>query len=397
MNKLFCEVLIFGAGIVGSSLALSLAKSGIKVIITDNKQFDITMNNSILPNIRVSAINYASVRFFKNIKIWNNIPSKFCTSYCHLKAWEWPSATLTFHSKSVGLSEMGYIVENNRLKLALWQGIEDVSTITFFCPSKLISLEYDGTYWKCLLSNSIVINSRLLIGADGIDSKIRTILGINITEWKYNQCCMLITTKTITQKWKKCNETIWQVFTPQGPIGFLPLHDNWGSLMWFGSNEYIQRLQKLPQSALEAKINHCFYKQLGKIKLCNTFVVPLIHRCAQRYIAAGGALVGDAAHTIHPLAGQGLNLGIRDVLSLSKLLSNSFDFSQNIINLDRVLFSYQSNRQFDINIMKSSIDFIYFIFHNNLLPLKITRNIAFMAIERFSYIKRKILQYAMGV
>lgn len=389
MNN-FCDVLIVGAGIIGSSLALSLAQFGVKVIIIDNQGlFRIPKN--VIPNSQVSAINYASVEFFKKIKVWQNIPNKFITSYYCMKTWEYVSATVTFDASSIGLPNMGCIVENNRLKFALWKNILNSDLITFYHSSKLISLEHDGDFWNCILNKNIRINSKLLIGSDGAYSKIRNKMKIKTTTWKYHQCCMLLTIKTE----KNTHGTIWQVFAPNGPIGFLPLYSNWGSLMWFDTPEHINKLKSLPKFVLEKKIESNFYNELGKVILFKKVSIPLINQKAHKYIGTNAVLVGDAAHTIHPLAGQGINLGIRDVMVLSELLTNPNIFTINTCLLKKRLLLYQNNRQRDIFLMQSSINWLYYIFHNNILPLKITRNLAFIIIEKFSYIKKRLLKYAV--
>lgn len=389
MNKLFCDVLIFGAGIIGASLALRLSKYGIKVIIVDHKHPVPIKKN---PNIRVAAINHASIKFLQQINVWKKIPSNFCTPYHCLEAWECPSSKVIFHSTSVGISTMGCIVENNRLQSALWRSFMNFKTITLYCPSILLSTHYDGFCWKSILDNGIIVVSRLLIGADGIYSQIRKILGIGVIGWKYRQLCMLLSIKT--DKHKK--GTIWQIFTPYGPIGFLPLYNHWGSLMWYNTPERIHKLQQLPISILEKEIENNFRKQLGRIRLHNMTVVPLIRQCAHNYITPGGALVGDAAHSLHPLAGQAINLGLRDVMSLSQLLIDSRVFDE-YSSIAEVLTSYQNSRKYDSFLMQSFIDWLYIIFHNNYLPLKIARNLAFMTIERSLYLKKQILKYAVGI
>lgn len=293
---------------------------------------------------------------------------------------------------SAGVSTMGCIIENNRLQSALWEDFVNFKTITLYCPSILVSTYYDGFCWRCILDNGVVVISRLLIGADGIYSQVRKILGIGIIGWKYRQFCMLLTIKT-----EKCKSgTIWQIFTPCGPIGFLPLHNHWGSLMWYNTPERIHELQQLSVAMLEKEIENNFQKQLGSIKLHNMTVVPLIRQCAYNYITSGGALVGDAAHSLHPLAGQGINLGLRDVMSLSQLLINSRVFDE-YASISEVLISYQKSRKYDSFIMQSCIDWLYVVFHNNYLPLKIARNVAFMTVEHSLYLKRKVLKYALGI
>lgn len=395
MNKLLCDVLIFGAGITGASLALYLAQSGINVVIIDNKYLPVIIQKNVKPYIRASAINYTSVKFLKKINVWNKIPPNFCTSYHRLETWEWPLSKMTFHSMSLGLLNMGYIIENNRLQSALWKSCMHLKKITLYCPCILVSMNYNGKFWKCICDNGITIISRLLIGADGIHSQVRKHLGIKTTSWKYHQLCMLLTIKTE----KRTTGTIWQIFSPHGPIGFLPLYNNWGSLMWYGSPNKILNLQQLSKSSLEEKIKNKFKKQLGRnITLHNTTISSLIYQRAHNYVAAGGILIGDAAHVIHPLAGQGLNLGLRDVIILSKLLINSRIFDEySSENISELLINYQNKRQCDIFFMQNSINWLHIIFNNNSFPLKITRNIAFMIIESNSFLKNQILKYALGI
>lgn len=396
MNKLSCDVLIFGAGIIGVSLALRLVQFGINVIIVDNKYLPIIIPKNIKPYARVAAINTTSVEFLKKINVWKKIPPKFYTSYHRLETWEWPSSKVTFHSMSLlGLSNMGYIIENNRLQSILWKNYIRSNIIKLYFPLVLFSMHYNGVYWKCIFDNGLIVMSRLLIGADGARSQIRKKLGIKITTWNYHQSCMLLTVKI-----EKCMMgTVWQIFTPYGPIGFLPLYDRWGSLMWYGNPKIIYDLQKLSISDLEQRIKIILSTQLGNnITLHNVKVASLMYQRAHSYISTGGALVGDAAHVIHPLAGQGINLGIQDVISLSDLLINSRVFDEcSSENISELLINYQNNRQCDAFVMQTSINWLYTIFNNNLLPIKIARNMIFMIVEHSSYIKRKILKYALGI
>ncbi|URJ25377.1 FAD-dependent oxidoreductase [Candidatus Blochmannia ocreatus (nom. nud.)] len=391
MNKLFCDVLIFGAGIIGASLALQLSKSGIKVIIIERHHLAPIKKQ---PLTRIAAINYSSAKFLKTFNIWEKISSALYTSYNQLETWEWKSSKVTFQASYAGISTMGYIVENIRLQSALWENLIS-QTIKLFCPSTLVSISYNNNAWKSILDNRQIIISKILVGADGIHSQIRKQLGIGIMGWKYQQCCMLITIKTFFKK----SETIWQIFSPYGPIGFLPLYNGWGSLMWYNTPEQIYSLQKLPRRILEKIIKYNFHEQLGNyVKIYNITVVPLISQRAYKYTTPlGGVLVGDSAHSLHPLAGQGINLGLRDVISLSKLLITNVRVFEEHSSIEEILHNYQNTRKYDTFLMQSSIDMLYLIFHNNYFPIKIARNIAFMIVERSKFLKKQILKYALGL
>lgn len=394
MNKLSCDVLIFGSGIIGTSLALRLSQSGINVIIIDNKYLSKIVKKNTIPHTRVAAINYSSIEFLKKINVWMKIPPNFYESYHRLETWEWPSSKVIFCSTLLGLPNMGCIVENNRLQFALWNECIR-SRIKLYFPYILISIHYNGIYWKCVFNNGLIIINRLLIGADGAYSQIRKHLDIKTTYWKYHQHCMLLTVKTE----KYMFGTVWQIFTPSGPIGFLPLYNHWGLLMWYGTPKKICDLKTLSILTLEQKIKKKLGTQLGNnIKLYNREITSLIYQRAHNYIAPGGALIGDAAHVIHPLAGQGINLGIRDVISLSELLINSriFDENSNESMLE-LLINYQNNRQCDSFFMQTGTNWLHTIFNNNSIPIKIARNAVFMIVEHSCYLKKKILQYAVGI
>jgi 2-octaprenyl-3-methyl-6-methoxy-1,4-benzoquinol hydroxylase len=188
----------------------------------------------------------------------------------------------------------------------------------------------------------------------------------------------------------------WQQFTPDGPRAFLPLFDRWASLVWYDSPARIRQLQAMNMAQLGQQIATHFPARLGKVTPVSAGSFPLVRRHATRYVLPGLALVGDAAHTINPLAGQGVNLGYRDVDALIDTLVASRDRAENWAS-EGVLKRYQRKRQKDNLLMQSGMDLFYFAFSTPVAPLRIVRNLGLMVAERSGVLKRQALKYALGL
>lgn len=233
---------------------------------------------------------------------------------------------------------------------------------------------------------------KLVVGADGANSQVRQMAGIGIHAWQYQQSCMLITVQSESAP----GESTWQHFTPNGPHAFLPLFDNWASLVWYDKPARIRQLQGLSMDQLQREIRQHFPSRLGNVTPVAAGAFPLMRRHALQYAREGLVLVGDAAHTIHPLAGQGVNLGYRDVDALLDVLGNARAHAEAWAS-HQVLKRYQTRRMADNFIMQSGMDLFYAGFSNNVGPVRIVRNIGLMAAERAGGLKRQALKYALGL
>ena len=385
------DAVVVGGGMVGAAAALGLAQAGWSVALLEH-QAPQAFEAQSPPDLRISAIGCTSVGLLKQLGAWQAVLAMRCAPYRRLETWEWESSRVAFDAASLGLPELGFMVENRILQLALWQRLEQSPNLALCCPARLQSLQRVGEHWQLTLDGAETLEARLVVGADGAQSQVRNLAGIGTNGWQYRQSCMLITVETGEPQ----QDVTWQRFFPSGPRAFLPLYDRWASLVWYDSPQRIRQLQAMPPAQLEREIAAAFPARLGRVKVHAAGSFPLARRHAQRYVLPGLALVGDAAHTINPLAGQGVNLGYRDVDALLNLLSEAREQGEDWSS-EAVLMRYQRRRRTDNLLMQSGMDLFYTAFSNNLAPLSVARNLALMAAQRAGKLKEHALKYALGL
>ncbi len=387
------DIVVVGAGMIGAATALGLAQEGWCVALLEH-QLPESYDAGNEPDVRVSAISCASVDLLKQLGAWKNVLQMRSAPYRQLETWEQNDSNVIFEARNLGLPELGYMVENRILQLALWQEFERYPNLTLFCPATLKSMQrqHEHKSWLVTLADGTEINTRLIIGADGARSQVRQFAGIGSRGWQYRQSCMLITVKTEQSQ----QDTTWQQFFLSGPRAFLPLFDQWASLVWYDSPARIRQLQSMTIAQLEREIFQAFPARLGKVTPVAAGSFPLVRHHASRYVQEGLVLLGDAAHTINPLAGQGVNLGYRDVDVLLNVLSNAKKLLEEWDSL-AVLMRYQRRRMPDNLLMQAGMDLFHTAFSNDLPGLKTMRNLALMAAQRSGSIKNLALKYALGL
>ena len=381
------DVAVIGGGMVGGALALGLAQNGFSVVVLDKAPppaFDPTAQ----PDVRISAISAASVQLLRSLGVWDAVLAMRAHPWRRLETWEWQTAHVVFDAAELKLPNLGYMVENNVLQLALWQALEAHPQVTLLHGSALNEIHGQHLH----LADDTEIVARLVVGADGAQSQVRQLAGIGVHGWQYPQSCMLITVKSENEP----GDSTWQQFTPTGPRAYLPHYDNWASLVWYDTPARIRQLQSLSMTQLQREISAHFPERLGNVTPVAAGAFPLTRRHALQYVQPGLVLVGDAAHTIHPLAGQGVNLGYRDVDALLDVLTNARSVGEDWASL-QVLQRYQSRRRVDNLLMQSGMDLFYAGFSNDLGPLRVLRNVGLMAAQRAGVLKRQALKYALGL
>ncbi|UXI01920.1 2-octaprenyl-3-methyl-6-methoxy-1,4-benzoquinol hydroxylase [Photobacterium sp. TY1-4] len=382
------DVVVAGGGMVGAATAIGLVQQGLQVVVLEGTAPPAFAADQPM-DLRVSAISPNSVALLERLGAWDHVRAMRLCPYKRLETWEHPECRTRFSAEQMHLAQLGFIVENRVIQLALWQQFEHYPNLTLRCPARMATATATDAGYTIQLADGERLQTRLLIGADGANSQVRQQVGIGITAWDYRQHCMLINIASALPQ----QDITWQQFTPQGPRSFLPLPGHQGSLVWYDSPSRIKQLSAMGPEQLKAEIQAHFPPELGDFTVLGQGSFPLTRRHAQRYCKPGVVLLGDAAHTINPLAGQGVNLGFKDVDTLLHEIEKAgSDWADN-----RVLRAYERRRRPDNLLMQSGMDFFYTTFSNDLLPLKLLRNAGLKLAEHAGPMKQQVLKYAMGM
>lgn len=379
------DIVVIGGGMVGAAAAIGFAKQGRKVAVVEGaKPHAFELSQAM--DVRISAISQTSVDLLDSLGAWERIEAMRVCPYRRLETWEHPECRTRFSAQSLGLEQLGYMVENRVIQLGLWSSMETYSNITLFCPDKLSNIQF-GDRQSIELDSGAQLVCDWVIGADGANSQVRANANIGVTAWDYRQHCMLINVETE----KPQQDITWQQFFPSGPRSFLPLNGNQASLVWYDSPSRIKQLGMMTNEQLRLEILNHFPQELGDIKVLQKGSFPLTRRHAQTYVKNHCVLVGDSAHTINPLAGQGVNLGFKDVATL-------LDCTNTLEELTTGAFrSYERKRRPDNLLMQTGMDFFYKTFSNDIAPLKFARNAALKLAEQAGPAKEQVLRYALGL
>ena len=384
------DAIIVGGGMVGAASALSLAQQGISVLLVEHQQpRDFSAEQPV--DLRVSAISLGSEQLLRQLGAWQQIEQWRVCPYRRLGVWESELSYTEFNNEQISQSHLGHIIENRIIQLALWQQIVENPLIELACPASVKSMtEYQSSI--DLVLTDMTVNAKVIIAADGARSQIRQLAKIGCTGWQYQQSAMLIHVETE----KEQQDITWQHFRPSGPVAMLPLSGKQASLVWYHDKDKIAQLSALSNQALTEQIHQHFPKQLGKVKVLNHASFPLTRQHANSYVKGRVVLMGDSAHTINPLAGQGVNLGFKDVKAFAETVATAIS-ENNHWHDSRVLAGYENKRRKDNLLMMSAMDLLYAGFSNDLPLFKLVRNAGLFLANRAPILKDKALAYACGV
>ncbi|MFM5866798.1 FAD-dependent monooxygenase [Aeromonas caviae] len=383
-----CDIAIVGAGMVGAATACLLAAEGLSVRVIETRLPEPYAPEQSL-DLRVSAISQASVALLTRAGAWQYLQQMRLCPYRRLETWELDGFATRFDAVDLGLPQLGYIIENRLIQLALLKRMEDFPTIQTHTPAAVTSLRQSADDAVLTLDDGTELQARWVLACDGAESHTRRLAGIGVSRFEYRQHCMLINIDTDFAQ----EDITWQQFTPSGPRAFLPLPGRHGSLVWYDSPARIRALAAMSNEALAVEVRRHFPSRLGGFIVTAKGSFPLVRRHANDYHAGRVVLLGDAAHTINPLAGQGVNLGFKDVACWAGLLGKAGAQWHELALAGR----YEGRRRPDNLLMQSGMDLFYGVFSNEIGPLRLARNLALNLADKAGPLKEMALRYALGL
>lgn len=391
------DLLIIGAGMVGSALALALRDSGLNILVVDGGPLTVKPFVVDAPfEARVSALSIASQRILERLGVWEGILARRVSPYGDMHVWDGSgTGKVHFSASSVHAEVLGHIVENRVVQDALVERLQE-SSIGLLADARLEQMRRSGDDWLLTLSDGRLLRSPLVVAADGANSTVRRMTGTATREWDYLHHAIVTSVRTAESHRK----TAWQRFTDDGPLAFLPLEregEHWCSIVWSVTPEQSERLMKLDDERFCRELENAFEGCLGHVisadpRLC----VPLRQRHAKRYVAEGLALIGDAAHTIHPLAGQGVNLGFLDAAVLAEVLRGAVERGERLAD-ERVLSRYERRRMPHNLALMAAMEGFERLFQADTLPVRLLRNAGLKMVDSSVEAKALFVRQALGL
>lgn len=386
------DVIIVGGGMVGAAVACSLGGSGLQVAVIENAP-PLTFSPEQPHDLRVSALSIASKKILETVGAWQGIENRRVCPFRRMRVWETAGDT-EFCSDDINYPQLGYIVENRVIQLALLDRLSDFDNVSLISPVSINKIQYSvGWPTEIVFDDGRVLSTKILVAADGGQSRVRQAVGLGVTSWDYKQHALVIYIETEYGQ----QDITWQRFVPTGPQAFLPLTGHYGSIVWYHSPDEVSRLKALPLDELKSELMAAFPEALGQVKkVLATASFPLKRQHAQAYVKPGVVLVGDAAHMINPLAGQGVNIGLLDAAALGEVLVDAV--KQGLDPSDLVVLKrYEKIRRNENLKMMTVMDVFYQIFSNEIPPVKFLRNLGLGLAERILPAKNKVMRSAMGL
>ena len=387
------DVVIAGAGMVGAAMACGLAETNKRIAIIEFAEPEMTWPEDSV-DLRVSAISRSSENFFRHLGVWQGMTERRVCPYTDMHVWEGVGeGEVHFDSADMGESSMGYIIENRVIRAALLERMYEYSNVDFICPASISSIDVQAEQVEATLSDGRVLSAQLLVGADGGRSQVREFMGVSTLGWSYQQKGVVAVVETALGH----QDTAWQRFLSTGPLAFLPLSDGRCSIVWSTTPEQAEQLCVMEDALFCQQLGVASEFKLGEVtSTTKRAAFPLRLQHVERYTQHRVALVGDAAHTIHPLAGQGVNLGFMDAASLLELLIEAAEQNRDLGSLHH-LRKYERWRKGSNLSMMFAMDGFKRLFSNDVPLLAKVRGFGLNVTNRAPPLKHKFMRRALGL
>lgn len=384
------DAVVAGAGLSGLTIALALAEAGLKVVVIDRTDPRAAVAGD--GDIRTTAISLSSRRLLTALGAWAAVADG-AEPILDIRVSDADSPiSLHYDHRAVGDEPMGHIVVNNELKKSLLDRLAAQPGVTVAGPGTITELEVTPAAATLALADGRRLTGALVVGADGRESAVRALAGLRVTRLPYRQSSIV---DTIGHE-RPHHGLAHERFLPGGPVALLPLPGSRSALVWTERSAVAERIARMDDDAFAAALTERFGDSLGRLRpLGPRRVFPLELVAAESFVADRVALVGDAAHAMHPVAGQGFNLGLRDVAALAEVMADAVR-----LGLDpgsaTVLRDYQRRRRFDSVTLMASTDGLVRLFSNDVGPVRAVRDLGLGVVERIPPFKRMAIRHAMG-
>lgn len=385
------DVIIAGAGLVGSALALGLAQAGMKVVVVDPLPKEAQLNAHF--DGRVSAIAIASTRILDAIGVWDHAKA-YAEPIFDIRVLDGDSPLYVhFDHREVGHEPFGYMLENQRLRSALFTALASQDGATFIAGDSVASYVVEGACVKAQLASGAILEGSLIVAADGRLSSLRSQTGLPHRVVEYGQTAIVC---TVTHS-NPHHGVALERFLPPGPFAVLPMTEQRSCIVWTEKTDYAPHIMGLN----DVQFNEELAKRMGAYwgtpeVVGKRHAYPLRLMFAKEMVAERFALIGDAAHGIHPIAGQGVNLGYRDVAAMVELLSEQHSLGLDI-GAPAILERYARWRRGDSVSMTAFTDILDRLFSNDIPGIRLARRLGLGIVNRAPFLKKRLMKRAMGV
>ncbi|HNH50801.1 MAG TPA: UbiH/UbiF family hydroxylase [Nitrosomonas sp.] len=386
------DIVIIGGGLVGASLATSLKGSHLTVALIDAAAPTPLPNDASWDN-RIYTISPGSADFLRSLGLWQQIDASRVTPIYEMNVFgDDGAAEIDFGAYESGLPELAFVTENRQLQAVLWGALlNDSQNITVFSSAKCTAISWHDSGVNILLADGRTIQASLIVGADGVNSWVREQAGITVEHHRYEQIGVVANFSTELAH----HNIAYQWFRRDGVLAFLPLPDKRVSIVWSTHETHANELRNVSDEEFSQRVSEASNRVLGRLQLITQPVgFPLNFVHVSKLVKPRLVLIGDAAHGIHPLAGQGVNLGLRDVKALSEILKKDeiyYDCGDYIL-----LLRYERARKADITAMETVTDGLHKLFNSQDPIIRRFRNLGLTMTNRLPFIKSKLMQHALN-